>query len=220
MRSLFAVVVAGTIVLSGVSGAQTLSGRGSNEPGRGYAEGVAQSAFGNVTSQSYGAEIGFAVASGLQIFVEGGQTRDVATTALGSEARLIANALGQAQAAVTYRVKQPVTFGAAGLKYLFPIDSQLQPYIIAGGGIAKVKQDVTFAVNGSDVTSTLPQLGVVLGTGLSGSATKPMLTLGGGVMWPLWQHLALDFQYRYGRIFADDQGINVNRAGLGFGVRF
>ncbi len=216
----FLALAASTIVPTGVASAQGLSGRGSSEPSRGYAEGVAQSAFGNVTSQSYGAEIGVTVASGLQVFVEGGQTRDVATTALSSAAQVIANALGQTQPGVTYGVKQPVTFGAAGLKYLFQIDSQLQPYVMAGGGIAKVKQDVTFAVNGSDVTSTLPQLGVVLGSDLSGSATKPMLTLGGGVMWPLWQHVVLDFQYRYGRIFADEQGINVNRAGVGVGVRF
>src|SRR5229473_3283272 len=173
----FLALAASTIVPTGVASAQGLSGRGFSEPSRGYAEGVAQSAFGNVTSQSYGAEIGVTVASGLQVFVEGGQTRDVATTALSSAAQVIANALGQTQPGVTYGVKQPVTFGAAGLKYLFQIDSQLQPYVMAGGGIAKVKQDVTFAVNGSDVTSTLPQLGVVLGSDLSGSATKPMLTL-------------------------------------------
>ena len=47
-----------------------------------------------------------------------------------------------------------------------------------------------------------------------------MLTLGGGVAWPLWQRVVVDFQYRYGRIFTEDQGTNVNRAGVGLGVRF
>jgi opacity protein-like surface antigen len=47
-----------------------------------------------------------------------------------------------------------------------------------------------------------------------------MLTVGAGVAWPAWKRLLLDFQYRYGRIFADDQAINVSRAGLGVGVRF
>jgi hypothetical protein len=70
------------------------------------------------------------------------------------------------------------------------------------------------------VTANLAPYGVVLGADLSGSYTKPMATVGLGVMWPAWQRLVLDFQYRYGRIFADGQGINVSRAGLGFGVRF
>jgi opacity protein-like surface antigen len=47
-----------------------------------------------------------------------------------------------------------------------------------------------------------------------------MLTLGGGATWQIWQTLMLDFQYRFGRIFADEQGITTNRAGVGFGVRF
>jgi opacity protein-like surface antigen len=83
-----------------------------------------------------------------------------------------------------------------------------------------VKKDVSFTVNGADVTSTLPQLGVVLGTDLSGSETKPMLSLGVGVVWPVWQKLIVDFQYRYGRVFTSDQGLNLSRAGIGIGVRF
>jgi hypothetical protein len=30
----------------------------------------------------------------------------------------------------------------------------------------------------------------------------------------------LDLQFRYGRIMADDSGINVSRAGIGVGERF
>jgi hypothetical protein len=61
---------------------------------------------------------------------------------------------------------------------------------------------------------------VQLGTDLSGSVTKPMLSLGGGVTWPVWRQLILDFQYRYGRIFADDQAIVAQRAGVGLGIMF
>jgi opacity protein-like surface antigen len=90
---------------------------------------------------------------------------------------------------------------------------------MAGVGVAKVKQDVAFTIGGTDVTSNLQQFGTVLGTDLSGDFTKPMLTLGGGVAYPI-RRLVLDFQYRFGRIFAEDAGINVNRAGIGIGVRF
>jgi opacity protein-like surface antigen len=47
-----------------------------------------------------------------------------------------------------------------------------------------------------------------------------MLTIGGGIAWPAWTHLIVDVQYRYGRVWASDQGFNVNRAGVGIGVRF
>ena len=39
-------------------------------------------------------------------------------------------------------------------------------------------------------------------------------------MWPAWERLVIDIQYRYGRILAEDVGINVNRAGVAIGVRF
>jgi opacity protein-like surface antigen len=82
-----------------------------------------------------------------------------------------------------------------------------------------VDHNVTFSIDGSDVTASLAQYGVVLGTGLSGSQTKAMLVLGGGVQVPLWERLVVDLQYRYGRIFTDP-GTNVNRAGVGVGIRF
>jgi opacity protein-like surface antigen len=89
-----------------------------------------------------------------------------------------------------------------------------------GGGVARVKQDATFSVGGTDVTDNLQQYFVVLGTDLSGTVTKPMFSLGIGVAWPAWKQLLLDFQYRYGRICVEDQGISINRIGLGLGFRF
>jgi opacity protein-like surface antigen len=216
MRS-FVILTVGMLALSGVAHAQSAAS------GKGYVEGVAQSAFSNVNSQSYGAEGGFALTPGLWIFVEGGKIRDVATAAIGTAAQLMAGSLAQASpAAVAYRVKEPVTFAALGLKYEMGVSGKAQPYVMVGGGVARVKQDVTFSVGGTDVTGNLqqPPYFVTLGTDLSGAFTKPMLTVGAGVAWPAWKRLVLDFQYRYGRILADDQAINVSRAGLGVGIRF
>src|SRR5689334_25083063 len=72
MRRFFAVLVLGALVSSGVASAQPVS---KPEPMKGSIEAVAQSAFSNVTSQSYGAEIGVNIRSNLQIYVEAGQTR-------------------------------------------------------------------------------------------------------------------------------------------------
>jgi opacity protein-like surface antigen len=222
MKSFLALIVS-AIVPAGVAQAQTTAGGGGRaaEPSQGYVEGVLQSAFGNVTSQSYGAEAGLTIFTGVQVFVEAGRIRDVATRDLGVNAQTIAGALTLMQSnQVGYTVKEPVTFGVAGLKYLIPVRSKAEPYVMGGIGVARYTHDVRFLVGGTDVTANLAQYGVVLGSDLSGDFTKPMLTLGGGVAWPVWQQLIVDFQYRFGRIFADNQGINVSRAGVGVGVRF
>jgi hypothetical protein len=63
-----------------------------------------------------------------------------------------------------------VTFGVDGLKFVMPTAGTLRPYVLAGGGVASVKQDVAFSVGGTDVTSTLGSLGVALGTDLPGAS--------------------------------------------------
>ena len=219
MRYLLAIV--GTIALCGVVDAQVL--KSANPPAsRGYVEGVAQSAFGQATSQSYGGELGFTIMDNLQVFVEGGKTRNVAGPALGDSAQAIAGYLNQTQSSTaTFTAKQPVAFGAAGVKYLIQANiPKLEPYVLGGFGFARISQDVHFFVGGTDVTSSLDQFRVVLGNDLSGDSTKPLLTIGGGVAWPVWERIVVDFQYRYGRIFNSDESINMSRAGIGLGVRF
>lgn len=218
MRS-FVALAMGMLTVSGVASAQAPAAAPDTE--RGYVEGVIQSAFGNVTSQSYGAEFGVTISPNLQVFVEAGMVRDVATSDIGAAAQTIAGFLSQTQANVAFRVKEPVTFGVAGLKLIVPTAGRLRPYVMGGGGLASVTQDVAFTIGGNDVTSSLAaQYGVQLGSDLSGSFTKPMIVAGAGAMWPAWQRLVIDFQYRFGRIFAEDGGINVSRAGIGVGLRF
>lgn len=218
MRS-FVALAMGMLTVSGVASAQAPAAAPDTE--RGYVEGVIQSAFGNVTSQSYGAEFGVTISPNLQVFVEAGMVRDVATSDIGAAAQTIAGFLSQTQANVAFRVKEPVTFGVAGLKLIVPTAGRLRPYVMGGGGLASVTQDVAFTIGGNDVTNSLAaQYGVQLGSDLSGSFTKPMIVAGAGAMWPAWQRLVIDFQYRFGRIFAEDGGINVSRAGIGVGLRF
>ena len=112
-----------------------------------------------MTSQSFGAEIGFTVMPNIQVFAEAGKVRDAATPGIGAAAQCIASALSQTQANVAFRVKEPVTFGVAGLKFVVPTAGTLRPYVLAGGGVASVKQDVAFTVGGTDVTSNLGSSG-------------------------------------------------------------
>jgi opacity protein-like surface antigen len=150
------------------------------------------------------------------VFLEASRIRDVATSDRSINAQTIANSVNS----MSYIVKEPVSFGVAGVKYLIPVSSKAQPYVLGGIGAARYTKDVRFLIAGTDVTASIVQYGVVLGSDLSGAFTRAMLTLGGGVAWPFTQRFIVDFQYRFGRIFADNQGINVSRAGIGVGVRF
>jgi len=114
---------------------------------------VAQSAFGNVTSQSFGGEFGVAVRPGIQIFVDGGLIRDAAPSALGSSAQRIAIGIAAVAGSADFHVRQPVTFVVAGVKYIVPVsNTRAQPYVLVGGGFANVNRDVTFSTAAGDVT--------------------------------------------------------------------
>jgi opacity protein-like surface antigen len=187
---------------------------------RGYAEAVAESSFSNVTSQSYGAEVGFTVQPSLQVFGSFGNMRNLATDELSTSAQTIASALSQLQSgSVSFTAKEPATFFVGGVRYRFTLTStKLTPYVSGGLGIASVSKDVKFFINGSDASSTLPQY-VTLGSDVSGSESKLMFTLGGGVVWPAWQQLIVDLHYVYSHI-STDTAISVSRVGAGLGVRF
>lgn len=190
-------------------------------PENGYISVDLQSAFGNVTSQSYGVEGGVTIRPNLMIFGEFGQTRNVAPVELSTAAQRFAGGLSQVASNVGFTVKAPVTFGVGGVKLQFPLQgSRAMPYVLAGAGLANVTYDTTFTVGGTDVTTNLAQFGAVLGTDISGSFTKPMFVFGGGFAIPVWQQVVVDLQFRFGRIMAEDQGINVTRLGLGLGYRF
>jgi Outer membrane protein beta-barrel domain len=227
MRLLLAVLV-GTVAFGGVAGAQTPTQSAppaaATAADKGYVEVVAQSATGNVTSQSFGVEAGVAILPRLMVFVEAGRTNDVSPHALGSAAQRIAGSLSQTLSNVEFTVKEPATFVAAGIRYsLLPAgESHIRPYVMAGYGLARLEKNVKFSVGGTDVTGNLSQAPyyVTLGTDLQGTSSSGMLVAGGGVTVPVVTHLIFDFQVRIGRILAEDEAITVVRAGAGIGVRF
>lgn len=215
-------VVAGVLWANVFAGAQATAQPSSISSYEvGYVEGVVQSAFGNVTSQSFGGEVGINLGRSLRVFIEAGRVRDAARSSLGPAAQIIASYLAGTQSgAVDFSVKQPVTFGLGGIRYVIPYDEDIEPYVVAGVGVARDTRAVKFSVGGTDLTDTIGQYGVVLGTDLSGSSNSAMLSLGGGVVWHVASPFFVDLQYRFGRIFAEGNAFNVNRAGIGVGVRF
>jgi opacity protein-like surface antigen len=210
--------------VAGVFGILALSGTAYAQPpadATGYVAGVAQSAFGNVTSQSFGIEGGWFYTPRLAVFVELGGMRDTAPSTIGPAAQVIASYLGTVQnQSVTYSVKQPVAFAAVGARYTVAERGAFHPYGLFAVGAARVTRDVAFTVGGSDVTATLESYGVTLGTDLAGSTTKPMFTFGGGVAWMprgAWQ---FDLGYRFSRISTEPTGTSVSRLGVAIGYRF
>lgn len=212
---LCAFLILGMLAFGGLAEAQS----GAPAVDRGYVEGVAQSAFGNITSQSYGIEGGYPVTEQITVFAEFGRVADVTTAGLSDAAALIAGALSSVQSGSSYSVAEPVSFLAAGAKYLTPPVGRLQPYVLGGFGLATVKKDVVFNVDNVDVTSRLDDYGIVLGSDLSGSTSSAMFVLGAGATLPIRGRLFADLQFRFNRIFADEP-ISVGRVGLGLGVRF
>jgi opacity protein-like surface antigen len=200
----------GMLALSGAAYAQTPDSRG-------YVEAVAQSAFGDVTSQSFGGEAGYFITPNIGVFVEGGQVRDAAPSALGAAAQKIAAALS-----IGFSVREPVSFFGGGIRYAFTGYGKLEPYVLGGAGAASVKRDVKFTAGGVDITSSLGSAPyyTVLGTDLTGTLTKPMFTAGGGVAYHATSLLRVDLGYRFARIMTDTSGTNVSRAGIGIGVTF
>jgi opacity protein-like surface antigen len=206
----------GMMAMSSVAFAQPASGES-----KGFIEGVAQSAFGNVTSQSFGVEGGVAFAPRIEVIAEFGVVRDSSPKSLGVSAQVIASGLADAQGTtVSYSVKQPIGFGQIGIRYTIPHSNKLHPYVEIAGGLAKVKRDVRFTLGGTDVTDSLAKYNTVLGTDLAGSESKLIIGGGGGVVYDITKTVVFDASYRFSRINTDPTGTNVNRVGAGVGIRF
>jgi hypothetical protein len=204
------------LLFAGIAAAQV--GPSSADAPAGYVGIVGQSAFGNVTSQSFGVEGGWAVMPSFVVFGEAGRVLDAAPASVGDAAQLIAGAIQQAN--VAFKVKEPITFFAAGVKYVVWSSGKLQPYLLAGFGLAQVKPNVEFTVGGTNVNGTLDQFGIVLGSDLSGTSTKPMMEVGAGAVYPLGDRVYADAEFRYNRVFIPGAAIPFSRAGLGLGLRF
>ncbi len=192
---------------------------GSGDSPRIYVGAVVGVTFGNVTSSTFGGEVGFRIGSNLEIFGEGGRMTDVTSSTTESAAQSVADWLGTlGKGAATFSAATPVNYGAFGARYLFSLSSSVEPYVAMSLGVANVEHNTTFTLNGTDVTESLPFLGVQLGADLSGRSNEFLLTAGGGVRVPVGPAL-LDAGIRYGRIFSDP-GIDTFRLYAGAGFRF
>jgi hypothetical protein len=167
-----------------------------------------------------GVEFGYRLTPGVDVLVDFSHMGNVGTSSLDDRAAIIANFLG-GTAASAYKVN---AFGF-GARYRIPItSSRFVPYVLGEVGVASVKTEVEFSVNGTTIDPATG--GVQLGGDLSGSTSRGLLVIGFGVNVPFKKRFFGDLGYRYGQVFSKslDQesldSIPTQRIVLGAGIRF
>ena len=167
-----------------------------------------------------GGEIGLRLVEGLDVFIEGGHMGNVGTAQLDTAAAKIGDFLGGTVSSTAKKVN----YGDLGIRYHVHAIPVVHPYVLVGGGLAQVKTEATFAVNGTEVNAA--DRGVQLGGDLSGTTNKTFVMAGVGINVPFLKRLFVDIGYRYGRIFPKtgdvetDTSINTERILVGVGVTF
>jgi opacity protein-like surface antigen len=95
----------------------------------------------------------------------------------------------------------------------------LRPYAQVGIGVAMVERKPTVTLGGTDVTSTLPLYGVVLGADMTATEHKPAATVGFGVLRAIGT-MYVDVAYRLTYIGTGGAATTLNGLHVGVGVRF
>jgi opacity protein-like surface antigen len=184
-----------------------------------YAEFNFGPTLGHKSDAFVGGEFGYRLTPGLDFVVDISHMGNVGTTDLDDRAATIANFLG-GSASTAFKVNA-FAFGA---RYRIPVQAKVNPYVLGAVGVANVKTEVAFSVNGTTIDPATR--GVQLGGDLSGTNNKAILVIGFGVNVPFKTRYFGDLGYRYGQVFAktdnfeNDKGIPTQRIVLGVGVRF
>jgi hypothetical protein len=180
---------------------------------------------GSTVGALFGGEAGFS-ANSFDLFFEGGYMTNTKSSDMDAAAAAIAAGLTTPGNTVTYEAKQPINYFDLGFWYrprMFDRPRMLgkwQPYGGIGLGSAGVKRETTYAINGTDVTGQLPQMGVTLGGDLQGEERGFFFMLGGGARIGLGERLVVDISYRYGHVNLDSEGVSTNRIQFGIGTHF
>ncbi len=189
------------------------------ETDRAYVEFTFGPTFGHKASASFGAEGGYWFGDFLGVFVEGGRMSDVATSEIEAKAQTIAGSFG-----ATTTSKQPANYFDGGVAVRMLTSGRFTPYALVGFGAARVSNNVSFFVNGTDVTGHVDQFGVTLAGDLSGNYTKAFITFGVGTHVALARRWIADVSYRYGSIGkhsdAELSAISTNRLQFAIGAKF
>lgn len=167
-----------------------------------------------------GAEAGVRVFHNVDVIVEGGWAADAVTRRRTNLTAAVATYLQTSQGkTATSEIKAPTMYGLVGIRYVMDASDSLHPYFMGEVGRASVEFKPTFALGGSDITSTITTYGVTLGSDLV--ATEAKMAFGGGLgLWYTKGQWYADLGVRLLSIQTTSQATNLTRAHVGFGVRF
>jgi opacity protein-like surface antigen len=116
-------------------------------------------------------------------------------------------------------VTLPSLYGIANGRWVFEGQHRYKPYALLGLGIARVSPHTKFSLDGSDITGSVDQYGLTLGTDLDSHTTHFALNLGAGVLVPYGKWYG-EAGYRLTTIFTDFGSSPVSRINFGVGRRF
>ena len=168
----------------------------------------------------FGGELGFRVTDQIDVFGEGLWMEDVVSRRRLAVATTIGAFLQTSQGKpATGTVVAPASYGGAGVRYSFMTKGHVRPYVAVSVGGAHIAFKPTFTLSGSDVTSSLGQYGVTIGSDLTGEITRPAVSGGVGVRF-VRARWYVDGGVRVIGVRTTDQATNVLCASASFGFKF
>lgn len=154
------------------------------------------------------------------VSVEGGWFQNAVTRRVAGLTSPLTTFLQQSQGATaTAVVKMPTAYFAVNGRWVFENQGRFRPYAVVGVGDARTTLKSSFALAGADITSSLGQYGVTLGSDLTRQTSHAAINAGAGVLVPLGKWFA-DAGLRVTSIRTAGQATNVVRFNIGGFARF
>jgi hypothetical protein len=167
-----------------------------------------------------GGELGYRVSERIEIFGQGIGMQNVATKEQVDQASQIGTFLHLSQGGtVTSAIDAPAWYVGGALRIMLGSNGRVRPFVVAGAGAARLTLQPSFTLSGADVTASLPQYGVTVGSDLTGTFTEPAFDGGGGVRIILGRHW-IDGDVRVITIRTSGQPTNVLRTAMSYGFAF
>jgi len=174
-----------------------------------FAGGLGAVTFGPVTASDFAARVGVKPSSHVALFGEFGRMTDVLPSAEQQTITDNTTALAAAQGGTTSLVlgHVPAGYGEFGVRAVGKSQQHVKPFGEAAFGFTHLTSSLTATIDGADVTSQ------VLTTPLTSHLpqTAPLMSLSGGLSIAAGKRTSFDIGYRYSRVFADTDGINVGK---------
>jgi hypothetical protein len=170
----------------------------------------------------FGGEVNFAASDTVEIFGEGAWMQDVITRRRLDHVGAITSYLQTSQGkTATGTLTAPAGYAGGGARIMLVQGppSRIKPYVAISVGVAHVAITPAFTLGGVDITTSLSQYGVQLGSDLTGEETVAAFGGGAGVR-TVRGKIYIDGGFRILSIRAADQPITVSRIAATVGYRF